>query len=454
MTIAEDFTPPENWVPGQTVDKNVGVVNTGNVDAFVRAWLEGEMRLISRSTSQMSSEEIGTFIRNMTTGVGDNPAPSQTLTEVEDQKLKDLGLTYSYTAGDGDNVKTYYLKELNAVDQIQNPDTSSTTDTYTEVMAIQSGGELAYAPENAEYEFTANQSMSITNSKGKIQNIVKGTKYTVTINSGDGPVGDATVEPANIVVSNDTNETGTIKLSSFGAFRTIDSNTFKPHTSGLYIFRRNVALNDNEDKYQFSGYYYDSDLEKYFALDTKATDESDYVLDPTIVNCAIGTDGSYSVTPNGVMLFSATDEKLKNEDLKWTLAGSKWVVTNGDAGKVKINVTVANVGTNAEQWTYKSAAGKTTTYYYNNDLEEGATTAKLVDSVELDSSVTKEDFIAFDFDLNVKMESIQVTVAENGDEGVATVNPWSAGASNVGAKAEATVTNGEITKIQWNDATA
>ena len=39
VSIAEDFTPPEEWVPGQTINKDVSAVNTGNVDAFVRLGL-------------------------------------------------------------------------------------------------------------------------------------------------------------------------------------------------------------------------------------------------------------------------------------------------------------------------------------------------------------------------------------------------------------------------------
>ena len=35
VSIAEDFQPPENWVPGQQINKDVSAVNTGNVDAFV-----------------------------------------------------------------------------------------------------------------------------------------------------------------------------------------------------------------------------------------------------------------------------------------------------------------------------------------------------------------------------------------------------------------------------------
>ena len=37
VSIVEDFTPPEDLVPGQTINKDVCAVNTGNVDALVRA---------------------------------------------------------------------------------------------------------------------------------------------------------------------------------------------------------------------------------------------------------------------------------------------------------------------------------------------------------------------------------------------------------------------------------
>ncbi|MBQ1464951.1 MAG: hypothetical protein IIZ18_09085, partial [Ruminococcus sp.] len=36
VTIAETFTPPEEWVPGQEVNKDVFAVNTGNIDALVK----------------------------------------------------------------------------------------------------------------------------------------------------------------------------------------------------------------------------------------------------------------------------------------------------------------------------------------------------------------------------------------------------------------------------------
>ena len=54
VSIAEDFQPPEDWIPGQTINKDVSAVNTGNVDAFVRMWLEGEMSIFNRTSQENS----------------------------------------------------------------------------------------------------------------------------------------------------------------------------------------------------------------------------------------------------------------------------------------------------------------------------------------------------------------------------------------------------------------
>lgn len=36
VAITEEFTPPEDWLPGQEITKKAGAVNTGNIDAYVR----------------------------------------------------------------------------------------------------------------------------------------------------------------------------------------------------------------------------------------------------------------------------------------------------------------------------------------------------------------------------------------------------------------------------------
>ena len=45
VTAVEDFTPPTQWTPGTTVEKKVSAVNTGNIDAFVKATITGDIVL-------------------------------------------------------------------------------------------------------------------------------------------------------------------------------------------------------------------------------------------------------------------------------------------------------------------------------------------------------------------------------------------------------------------------
>ena len=55
VSIVEDFQPPVDWIPGQTVNKDVAAVNTGSVDAFVRMWLDGQMRLLAENSKDDST---------------------------------------------------------------------------------------------------------------------------------------------------------------------------------------------------------------------------------------------------------------------------------------------------------------------------------------------------------------------------------------------------------------
>ena len=76
VAIAETFHAPESWVPGQEINKDAAAVNTGNVDAFVRMWLTGSMRLLQQTTSGTSVASIGTP------------------TNVTDSNLLNMGMTF------------------------------------------------------------------------------------------------------------------------------------------------------------------------------------------------------------------------------------------------------------------------------------------------------------------------------------------------------------------------
>ena len=95
------------------------------------------------------------------------------------------------------------------------------------------------------------------------------------------------------------------------------------------------------------------------------------------------------------------------------------------------------------------------TFYYNNDLEAGDTTAKLVDNVKLYQGVTNKAYLAFDFDLNVALESVQVTFGEDGTESATALSEWTADSGNwTGATGTATMGTGaaakEIASVSWS----
>lgn len=440
VSIAEDFQPPEEWVPGQTINKDVSAVNTGNVDAFVRMWLGGQMRLLNEDTPSVDA----------TTNVS--------FTAVSDQKLIDLGLTY----GAGNNV---YYRELSQK-QIDNPKdeankTAADEDTnqpatFSEVQSVQAGGVLVYAPEKAGYTWELEQATELpiyTGGTATMTNVAKGTK-----------VGTGNSTATNKITATDTNY--------FGA---IDASTFKPETTGLYIFRRNVAetADGTENKYEYSGYYYDATLKKYFALHNEigANGHSDYVLpEGTINDNSTATPSKDQVLPvtinegKKVYLYTASEKVINTgsteNDLKWTYdaTNKKFVVTYGTGDKaVSIDVNLDNIGDGAEAWTAISGttADHTTTFYYNNDVEAGDSTTKLVDSVKLSENTKNGAYLAFDFDLDVFLDSVQVTMDEAGNENFEPVKDgWTVatGDTATAAKAEATVGAPEINTITWTAA--
>ena len=393
VTIAEDFTPPENWVPGQTIDKNVGVVNTGNVDAFVRTWLEGEMKVIAR-----------------------NAAGAET-------NATDDAATWNSTATDKASVAQ--LVQISTSDnylRVLDTANAGSPTTYSEVQSMQAGGWLAYAPADCEWQ------------------------YTETATSNDPAVvsGNTTVT-AGAGTSNAT-ETY-VAAGTYGC--AIDADSFKPKTTGLYLFRRNADAStlDADQNVYYSGYYYVAPTSPgygngtYYTLNTETdgtgkTVYAAHVADDgkiythsntagTALTTGSKTDKLKAADVTDVKLFTATKSIIDNSGLTWTYNSTdgKFIVsptdsTTGDGVDIEVQLVKANLGTATNQWTAIEAASapKKTTFYYTNDLEEGATTSQLVDSVKLASTVTADDYVAFDFDLNVKMDSIQVTFDSAGKE--------------------------------------
>lgn len=435
VAIAEDFQAPEEWIPGQTINKDVSAVNTGSVDAFVRMWLGGQLRVLNKDIKDTNDVVLSNFSL---------PNP---LNVVTDAKMLNLGFTH-YSA---DN---YYYKTL-STKQIDNPNDEANASApdeqtnqpaaFSEVQAMQAAGVLAYAPDNAVFSWTLEQPATLdvvtTSTVGHEEKyLAKGTKVGTT------------------------GATGIAEELNGAYFGPIDASTFKPETTGLYLFRRNIqeAADRANNKYEYSGYYYDAANDLYFALDTvDATHpigSSDYVLPDGAVQEDTTTNYPTSdlylpVTPQTgyIKLLTATETFYDTSDLTWTYANSKFTVTNATATKpISIEIQLANIGSSPEGWTAIGDNSITETFYYNNDLEAGDTTVKLVDSVTLDGATENGAYLAFDFDLNVFMDSVQVTIdADNKESGDAISDGWAAiTGKNTGA-AGTTTGDGEITSVSW-----
>lgn len=464
VSIAEDFQPPEEWVPGQVIEKNVSATNTGNVDAFVRMWMQGEMRVIKEDAAGIALSSIGT------------------IEDSTDENYIKLGFT-KYNG-------SKYLKTLSTTPN-ENPDdaqnaSSTNTKAYSEVMAMQSGGFLAYAPTNAEYSYTTNQE-------------------TVLDNYYDGSALISKTVPANTAVEVVASNTGDkVKAQEYDGSTThfkgvaIDSDTFKPKTTGLYLFRRTVDL-ETIDAYEYSGYYYVAGSGygdgTYYALQTGKhvntdTNTSDNTVPTSQISVAIDSQSGLVdyITPT-CKLLTVTEAKIDSSKLKWTYTADtngkatmtayylgtenetegKTYATETDAEKIDdivIDVALVNVGArttglnkddntkgDTETWTAITTSGNDalTTFYYNNDLESGDTTSRLIDSVMLSPNTTQKAYYAFDFDLNVFLESVQVTMDETNKEMVTPVTPWNA--TTDGAATPANVNTGATTSDTSYEAT-
>ncbi len=89
-------------------------------------------------------------------------------------------------------------------------------------------------------------------------------------------------------------------------------------------------------------------------------------------------------------------------------------------GVLKININLSDAVTTAggvaDKWQLlpDPVNGGIAYFYYTSILGAGETSAQLIDSVELDSSVTDDMFKRFDFDLNVALKSVQIAKDADG----------------------------------------
>lgn len=371
-SIVEDFQPPYEWVPGQTVNKDVSIVNTGNVDALVGVQLSGKLSLVRTAA--------GTAVTSAATALPDGITTAANYDAVND------------------TTKTYALElSKNAVAPVAQNNTSGSEANAqggiaNEVTTLQAGGTLIWA--------------------------------------------NGAVKPTDEFSERSGDDSTNPDYSG--------ANQFTPSASGVYIFRRNVTVNAaGAESYKYSGYLYVKGSssptdDKYYAFETETTAEgatTPYIKDIAVTYNTDGTVASISGLKLATVQKSVIDA---NFDYASVAAATPKIVAKDAASGEKIAIDINLNPDYATNWQYVASKG----FFYKDDLEEGATTTRLVDSVTLSNTVENGAYLAMDFDLNVAHESVQVTKDASGNE--------TAPATTIfGATPTATNTGAEITAVSW-----
>ncbi|MCR5600162.1 MAG: BsaA family SipW-dependent biofilm matrix protein [Ruminococcus sp.] len=391
VAIAEDFTPPEDWIPGQSIKKAVTVVNTGNVDAFIRMWFSGTMRKVTETDSGTTLDDFA----------------SATLT------TSNLGGNFKYTDG------TNFYRQL--------------SDSERKIMQT---GELAYA--GGAYKFTSNAAGS-------------------------------------------SEETGAAYTASDVAVRLVDSDTFEPTGDGLFIFRR---VNSATDGVEYSGYLRKTigDDKCYFALTDKTVKSGGGANQDrqVFIKGLTGLTGATLINKikddTTLSIRTATQSTVANSGLTWTYtvpttaadspfnnthpyltASIAGAAAGSQDASIKINVELENIGdgTAPDEWQHFDNTGAKHTFYYTNDLDSSNDSSKLVANVQLDKGLKEGAYVAFDFDFDVHLDSIQIVKDTDNNEldtPVSGASGWGIadGANATAAKGTATNSGKEISAVKWS----
>ena len=533
VSIAESFHAPQSWIPGQEINKDAAATNTGNVDAFVRMYLSGSMRLLKQSKSEgNAAARVSSLNFGSLQNVKDENMLSADLTKL------DANGNYFKTLDKSQTKNPQTSIDSNNDGYAQNEDGANTnTGAYSEVQSMQSSI-LAYAPVGAKYCFVLDEEAELeiyvtSNENGSLEDGYKKVRVpagTLVMAVPESDADPATIDTDGMLVpdagpvtvtssSGATNEyTSVVYIQQPDANfapQNVEYESFTPLTDGLFLFLRNEKDADQTEP-EFSGYYVNGVTDStpadgiYYALNTGAgaadapfAYRSDYTVRgaesdgvsydaPITVTYDASGKNIVKVAPSYLLeLFNARYDVMDATRLKWYFDVSnnnRFVVlydvnknnTFDEADDIAVIITLANVGTTAaEQWTAVCGGANdllanvydysktdnplirvngvdpnAVKFYYNNDLEAGDTTVKLVDKVKMYEGVKNTAYLAFDFDLNVHLDSVQVTYDENGKEADTAVadgkgEAWKPQQGTGGATGVATVSDKEITKVDW-----
>ena len=103
VSIVESFAPPENWLPGQEINKDVYAVNTGNVDAYVEETVSGTLTI----TTEVAKDDISANSVKLTAAERYAVEAGAYLAYKPDTSNKELGVQVVSMIPDATNLEGY-----------------------------------------------------------------------------------------------------------------------------------------------------------------------------------------------------------------------------------------------------------------------------------------------------------------------------------------------------------
>ena len=351
VSIVEDFTPPEDWTPGQKINKDVSAVNTGNVDAYVRLAILNDL--------QLNVKGAGAAVESNAAALPSVPAGEKGFVE-----LNFTAENAEAATGDANAVK-------------KNPN---------EVSTLQAGGTLVWTPDGAVKPTDA-------------QNVSAGDDVSTGADDYDGADQFKPTDPGLYLFKRTVYEEATGNVTKYSGYfyadgkyyaletekGTIYSTATVTEADGIVTAVNGVKLATTKDVTISNT---DTDTNKliniqWYKSELGTTNDTDKV-----------EAGNASAKWIQLTYAAVTGDPIKLDIELADGWATKWTYVKTATDKVD----------DKNDFGY---------FYYNAILPAGNTTPKLIDSVTLDSTVTQDAYNDLVYDLSVVLDSVQVTKNED-----------------------------------------
>lgn len=374
VSIVEDFTPPEEWLPGQKINKDVSAVNTGNVDAYVRLAILNDLKL--------NVKGAGVAVEANADAMPALPATEKAFAEL------------NFTPADGSDATG---------------NTNATLRKPNEVTTLQAGGTLVWTPDGAVMPTDA-QNVSagddVTNNAADYEEIHQFKPNKTGLYLFRRTVYEGT-------------DSKTVKYSGYfydlaaDKYYALETEPGTIYAKGTFTTYEEGETGAPENPTEI--------LKSVSGIKLATTKED------TVQN--IDTDKVIGINwySSAMDAATATATTAEANDAKWIQLTYEAVPGN----PVKLNIELASNW--AENWTYVQTNNAPKVddkndfgyFYYNNIIKAGYTTPKLIESVTLDSTVTQDAYNDLVYDLTVALDSVQIAKSEDQAEYTdETVKTW------------------------------